>query len=200
MFDFVRGHAKQLSTAIPAPEPTINEGELLASLDLLLAGKYLSVPAGNSPLSHKIRQLADHLHDKTLSDAKRIVEVSIIGNEAVTASAEMMRDISKANSRAQAIAAAAEELVASVTEISRNADATNDEAYSAQQLADQGQQAADDAVKSMENGADGGYRITQLYTPAKNHPFDYESGSLLEQISPPISGPHLTAHAIDQYH
>jgi methyl-accepting chemotaxis protein len=61
----------------------------------------------------------------------------------------MMRDVSEVNSRSQAIAAATEELVASVDEISRNSTAAAEDARSAQATAAEAERAADQAVTAM---------------------------------------------------
>jgi methyl-accepting chemotaxis protein len=127
------------------------EALFLSSLEQLIAGKYLSVPEGDCPLSRKIHELARSLHAKAQDEAKMIVQSSVICSEAVTATAEMMRDAVQVDKRSQTIAAAAEELVASVEEISRSAEAASEDARSAQDLAEMGQRDADQAVSSMEN-------------------------------------------------
>ncbi len=153
MFSFRRLAPAQpaICEAANADETGLRTDQILRSLDLLAAGKYLSIPAGDCPISRKLRQLADSLHERGLAEAGRVVETSVQSTEAVTAAAEMMREVTEVDRRAQAIAAATEELVSSVHEISRNAGAASDAAQSAQRLAGVGQRAADQAVSSMEN-------------------------------------------------
>jgi methyl-accepting chemotaxis protein len=152
MFNFSKRAATVAAEASMsvAQAPALDHG-VDAALDLLLAGRYLSVPVGDTPLARKLHSLAQALHAQALSFTTQTVQVSVIGNEAVTATAEMMRDVTEVDGRAQAIAAATEELVASVQEISRNATSANDEAQAAQSRASEGQAAADQAVQSMEH-------------------------------------------------
>jgi methyl-accepting chemotaxis protein len=63
----------------------------------------------------------------------------------------MIRDTREVDNRTQAIAAAAEEMVASVNEINRNTDGASEEAIRVRAAADQGVQSADHAVATMEN-------------------------------------------------
>ncbi|MEK9672288.1 MAG: hypothetical protein VW268_07265 [Rhodospirillaceae bacterium] len=73
-------------------------------------------------MASAIKAVARTLQDRGLKTLKGMVNVSINLNEAVTKSAEMIRDTREVDSRSQAIAAAAEELVASVNEIARNTE------------------------------------------------------------------------------
>ncbi|MCA1940312.1 MAG: chemotaxis protein, partial [Caenispirillum bisanense] len=100
-------------------------------LDLLLAGRYLSVPEGTDAVTAKLKHLADTLHGRAVNEVKRVVAISITCAEAVTATAEMTRDVRDVDGRAQAIAAAAEEMVASVAEIARSTDAVAEDAAQA---------------------------------------------------------------------
>ncbi|MGE5506618.1 MAG: methyl-accepting chemotaxis protein [Actinomycetota bacterium] len=124
--------------------------EIEAALDLLLAGRYQSVPDGTCPVTTKIKAVARQLEGRALAELTRNVEMSMNINEAVTDTATMMRDISEVDSRSQAIAAAAEELVASVGEIARNSSSAADDAVSARSAAAEGQAAADQAVQTMQ--------------------------------------------------
>ncbi len=118
-------------------------------VDLILDGRYHSVPDGHCPISRKIKGMAVKLEERALAELKRNVEMSVNINEAVTDTAGMMRDVSEVDGRSQTIAAAAEELVASVGEISRNSDAAAADAAAAENAAAEGQRAADQAVATM---------------------------------------------------
>ncbi|MEW5727155.1 MAG: methyl-accepting chemotaxis protein [Pseudomonadota bacterium] len=120
-----------------------------AMLDMILEGRYASVPEGACPVGMKVKQLARTLEERALGELKRNVEMSVNINEAVTDTAGMMRDITEVDRRAQTIAAAAEELVASVGEIARNSEAAADDARAAQLAAAEGQRAADQAETTM---------------------------------------------------
>ncbi|HVI49783.1 MAG TPA: methyl-accepting chemotaxis protein [Candidatus Sulfotelmatobacter sp.] len=126
------------------------EAAILAALDLIEAGKFLSVPQGDCTVTRRLFSLARRLHDGALGETKRIVGVSIEVNEAICHIAEMIREASEVGNRAQTIAASTEELTTSVAEISKNSQATAEEAFAAQEVAHRGQIAADQAVASME--------------------------------------------------
>ena len=150
MLGWRRGNGAQSMVAAPAT-PEDRTAPLVAALDLLIAGKYLSVPAGDCAVSRKIHELAAALHAGALREAKTSVEGSVIASEAVTATADMMRDVVQVDRRAQAIAAATEQLVASVQEISRNATAATGDAGAVQGVAESGRRDAEQAVASMAN-------------------------------------------------
>ncbi|MGE5547339.1 MAG: methyl-accepting chemotaxis protein [Solirubrobacterales bacterium] len=118
-------------------------------LDLVLAGRYSAVPEGQCAISAKIKEMARKLEERALAELKRNVEMSVNINEAVTDTAGMMRDITEVDRRSQTIAAAAEELVASVGEIARNSESAAEDACAAQTAASEGQTAADQAVETM---------------------------------------------------
>ncbi len=136
-----------MTAAVPTAD---QQDSLIVALDLLIAGKYLSVPQGDGPLAAKIKELAGVMEARASAEMKRTVDMSIVANEAVTATAEMMRDVREVDTRSHGIAAASEQLVASVAEISRNSDAASEEARVAEEAASAGQQAADRAIATME--------------------------------------------------
>jgi methyl-accepting chemotaxis protein len=118
-------------------------------IDLILEGRYAAVPEGACPVGMKIKQMARALEERALAELKRNVEMSVNINEAVTDTAVMMRDIGEVDGRAQAVAAAAGQLVASVGEIARNSEAAAEDAQAAHSAAVTGQQATDHAVETM---------------------------------------------------
>ena len=127
------------------------DAAIIAALDLLEAGKYLSVPPGDCDVTRRLFALARRMHDNAINSTKRTVGISIEVNEAICHIAEMIREASEVGSRAQTIAASTEELTTSVSEISRNSQATAEDAFAAQAVAQRGQVAADQAVATMED-------------------------------------------------
>ncbi|TAN78390.1 MAG: chemotaxis protein [Magnetospirillum sp.] len=119
-----------------------------AAIDLVMAGRYGAVPDGDDPVSRKIKALSGRLEAEAKATLKLDVDLSVNINEAVTTAAGMMRDVREVDLRSQAIAAAAEELVCSVAEISRNSDAAAEDARAAQAVAAEGKAAADQAIRS----------------------------------------------------
>lgn len=141
---------------IASAEPTFAgdagmPSEWETAVDAMLAGAYGKVPAGSDSLGKKLRQLADQMAEQGLLEAKHIVDLSIVCAESVTGAAEMMRDINAVEANTHTIAAASEELVASVRDIaqtseSASADATNAQAVAARSLSDSAR-----AVESMQH-------------------------------------------------
>ncbi len=129
--------------------PAAQVAALEQAMDLILAGKYRAVPAGDCPLAAKLHDMAGRTEAMALDQLKLDVGLSMNVNEAVTDAVGMMRDVSEVNRRSQAIAAATEELVASVDEISRNSTAAADDARSARGTAADAERAADQAVTAM---------------------------------------------------
>ncbi|MBR9972165.1 methyl-accepting chemotaxis protein [Magnetospirillum sulfuroxidans] len=120
-------------------------------LDMILAGRYHSVPEGRCSVGKKIKAMAEQLEKRALGELKRNVEMSISINEAVTENAGMMRSVSEADRRSQTIAAAAEQLVTSVGQIAENSNGAAAEAQSAEIAALEGQKAAEQAVETMQS-------------------------------------------------
>lgn len=119
------------------------------ALEHLSSGTYSQIPDGEGVVG-AIKSVAKTLQGRGLKALKGMVSMSVNLNEAVTKSAEMIRDTREVDNRSQAIAAAAEELVASVNEIARNTEDAAGEAQNARNTADQGVAAADKAVAAME--------------------------------------------------
>ncbi|MBX9634246.1 MAG: CZB domain-containing protein [Magnetospirillum sp.] len=143
-----------ISSAVRLVVPEEDAGDqhlaaIEAMIDQILAGQYHSVPDGQCRLSRKIKDMARQLEGQALSLLKQNVGMSVNVNESVTQTATMMRDIGEVDRRSQAIAAASEEMVASVGEIARSSDSAATDARAAQQAAVSGQRAADQAVASM---------------------------------------------------
>ncbi|MFA7429514.1 MAG: methyl-accepting chemotaxis protein [Rhodospirillaceae bacterium] len=129
---------------------TVEAGNPEQAIDLLIAGKYMSVTDSSDPLGHKIYELAQALHKRARGELVRIVDMSVNANEAVTSTAEIMRAVREVDHRTHAIAAAADEMVASVKEIARNSDDAAADAALARDAAEAAREAGDNAVSTME--------------------------------------------------
>ncbi|MGE4281120.1 MAG: methyl-accepting chemotaxis protein [Magnetospirillum sp.] len=119
-------------------------------VDMIMAGRYLSVPEGQCPISQKIKDLAGRLEERALAELKRNVEMSVNINEAVTETAGMMRSVTESDRRSQTIAAAAEQLHTSVEQIAENSSAAAQQAQAAEATVEAGRQASEKAVRSMQ--------------------------------------------------
>ena len=148
---FFRGSQRARLVETPLRAAPIGEdvAALEHALDLLIEGKYLTVPKGDGPLSRKIKAAADAMHERGLRELRFVVDMSLNVNEAVTATAEMMRDIREVDARSQSIASASEEMVASVGEISTNSEAAARDAGEAEQFANQARTTVEEAVATM---------------------------------------------------
>ena len=86
--------AIRLGSKEVVPPPPVWNGEEPAiieqSLDLLLQGRYLSVPDGTGPLARKIKAVANFLHKCNQGHLQEVVGLSMAVSEAVTGSAGMM--------------------------------------------------------------------------------------------------------------
>ncbi|MBL6932429.1 MAG: CZB domain-containing protein [Rhodospirillales bacterium] len=85
-----------------------------------------------------------------LAQLKGLVGISIEANEALSAIAVLTRDINDVSHQSQSIAAATEEMVASVGTISTSSEAAAADATSASQAVEEGMSAAKQAVETMQ--------------------------------------------------
>ncbi len=85
-----------------------------------------------------------------LAQLKGLVGISIEANEALSAIAALTRDINDVSHQSQSIAAATEEMVASVGNISSSSEAAAVDANSASQAVEEGMFAAKQAVETMQ--------------------------------------------------
>lgn len=124
-----------------------NIDEALAQLE---AGEFIEVPEGTSNIGRKVRQVADKMMNFGGRSLARMVNVSIALNDAVIAAASMTRDVREVDHRTQSIAAATEEMVATVKDIASNSEAAAEEAEHAHEASRAGKSAADRSVTTME--------------------------------------------------
>ncbi|MTJ83567.1 MAG: chemotaxis protein [Telmatospirillum sp.] len=143
----VRRNGGDVAAITPA---LLDQDAILAAIDLLIAGRYRSVPEGSCRLSRKIRQLADHLHARSRKDAERVVSMSMNASQAVITAAEMMNDFADAKDKADDAAKAAQRLGSDMEEAAGEAMTAAREAAGTRKLAADGQQAADQAEAGME--------------------------------------------------
>jgi methyl-accepting chemotaxis protein len=85
-----------------------------------------------------------------LAQLKELVGISIEANEALGAIATLNREINEVSNQSQSIAAATEEMVASVGTISDSSDAAAADALNAGQAVEEGMTAATQAVETMQ--------------------------------------------------
>lgn len=123
---------------------------IVAALDALLAGDFSAVPQGDDEVSSKLRLLADKLQADGKDDLDSLVKLSVEVNETSVHSAHMLHNLRQVDEQAHGIAAAAEEMVATVDEIRRYGGNISDQAKDAQQATHQGAEAANLAVSQIQ--------------------------------------------------
>ena len=129
-----------------------NEGEDISKyIESLASGDYTCLPTGNDHLSSLIRNLAEQLQSRTLDSLDQCVSLSIEANETSIFSAQMLSSSRNVDNQAQGIAAAAEEMVATVKEIERYGMSIADQSREAQNVTIEGTKAVDEAMKGMDN-------------------------------------------------
>lgn len=124
-------------------------GLISNTLDLLLAGDFQNVPDGECDITGKLHQLAVISMKRATQNLERTVDMSITANAGVSKVAEMMRDIREVDGQSQSIAAAVEELAASVSNISDSAASAANEVENVAKSASVGMEAAENAKQTM---------------------------------------------------
>lgn len=121
----------------------------LQCIESLIQGNYSVTLAGSDTLSQKINELAMALCSQSSEEMSRVVAISVEANETATFSAHMLYNLRQVNDKAQTIAAAGEEMTATVAEIGKYGQNISEQAIQAQDATISGQQASADAKKQM---------------------------------------------------
>lgn len=129
------------------------------ALTLLREGRYQDVAEGRDWCTRALRELADVLQARARQDVQRVVDISVNANTALIATSEMIGHTRDVDARTQYAATAAEEMQATVTEISRGTGSIAAEAEDARKATDDALDAARGASAAME-------RITEAVTGA----------------------------------
>lgn len=147
-----RNGVEATRTDLPAHAPDGSSEErddLLACIEALSAGDYSVRPIGQSPLARGISKLAETLQRGTQSDLSRVVGLSVQASETATHAARMLASLRNVESRATGIAAAAEEMVASVHTIGQFGENISRQAQEAEQAVAAGLAATEAATAQM---------------------------------------------------
>ena len=149
---------------IPAPNADIQEdqvldvsdetaafhGDIKRCLHALLDGNYSIDPEHDDEISELLGKVAKKLSSSAQEEMGRVVKLSIEANETAIFSASMLSNLRNTDNQAQGIAAAAEELVATVKEISQYGENIAEQAKDAQQVTQLGSDASTQAVEGMQ--------------------------------------------------
>ena len=96
--------------------------DLLDAIELAIAGDYMRAPRGDDSLSRSISRLIADFRERSSATLTDMVEVSIAMNETSTMAARLQHFLSGVDAESQSIAAAAEEMAATVSEMGRHGE------------------------------------------------------------------------------
>lgn len=138
-----------------ANEPLAAQGRISARYRAVLADiiktRFDSVCDVEGEIGPDLEKLARHLQLESKADLEKTVALACNLAEEIIMAANMMRDVRNIDERAQAIAAAAEEMVVTGKEIERASDTASQETEKTAQSAVQGQKAAGKASEAMSS-------------------------------------------------
>lgn len=124
------------------------------NLQYLFNGEFQKINEGTCKYTTLIKQISDKNIDHVDRNLRRTVDMSITASKSVSGVAEMIRDISEVDNQTQSIAAAVEELAASVGSISESASGATNEIYHVAESAATGLDSARMAQTTMDEIAD----------------------------------------------
>ncbi len=124
---------------------------LIDCLQAAIDGDYTVVAPGNDELSHLVNVLIERLKYSTLDDLDRSVKLSIGTNEAAISSAQLMSGLKLVDEKAQSIAAAAEEMGASVLHIHKYGSDIARETHETRDVTQLGTAAVHESMMKMED-------------------------------------------------
>ena len=102
-------------TLSPAVDTSTHAAE--AALRALLAGNYQHTVEGGDTLSQLLREVLQHFATRGKEELRETVALSVEASETAILSARMLSALRKVDTQSQSIAAAAEEMVATVQSI-----------------------------------------------------------------------------------
>lgn len=132
-------------------QDTAGEGELATWLRALSEGNYLKTEASaQGELSSTVEELADRLQHSAMLQADAIVSVSVEANETGGGLARLLDASREVGRQTESMAAAIEEMVSSVAEISRASQLATESAHQVQSAAHDGVANVRSAAGQME--------------------------------------------------
>lgn len=123
---------------------------LVACIDAIIDGRLdVERPAAKDPLSDAIGRLLERLASSASRDLDRIVDLSIQGSETAISTARLLETSREVDKRTQSLAAASEEMVASIGQIRTTAQAATGDAAEMRASAERGMSTAGSASTAM---------------------------------------------------
>ncbi|MDO9562939.1 MAG: chemotaxis protein, partial [Bradyrhizobium sp.] len=131
-------------------ESEARDQALADCIDAITEGRLdVERPATQDRLSIAIGRLLDRLASSASRDLDRIVNLSIQGSETAISTARLLGTSREIDHRTQSLAAAGEELVASIAQIRATAQTASEDASEMRASAEQGMSTADSASAAM---------------------------------------------------
>ncbi len=125
--------------------------DIKCHLQNIIDNKLENLPSGDDDISILIRELAKKMQSHVMTEMSRCIDLSIEANETAIFSAKMLSDLREVDTQTQGIAAAAEEMVATVKEIERYGMSIADQAQEANEATKFGSSAVKNASENMSN-------------------------------------------------
>ncbi len=152
----------------------LKEAEIISLIDKIIAGNYVIQANSNDAISKKILELVAHLRARIGDGLSNIVDLSVRSTETSVFVIKLLDELRKVNGDTQTIAAAAEEMVATIKEIGNHGQNIADQAVGAQNATNEGSDASNHVVKKMHDISNAVSQTAQRVT-------------ILEQFSQKIS-------------
>jgi methyl-accepting chemotaxis protein len=142
--------AKSAEAAAQLADHEARDQALVACIDAIIDGRLdVDRPAAHDPLSDAVGRLLDRLASSASRDLDRIVNLSIQGSETAISAAHLLATSREVDSRTQSLAAASEELVASIGQIRTTAQTASGNAAAMRASAERGMSTATSASAAM---------------------------------------------------
>lgn len=123
---------------------------LLECIEAALKDDFSKLPSGAHDLERAIARLITRCQERSAGQLKDVVDVSVNLNETATMSANLLYDLKQVDHRTHDIAAAAEEMAATVDEIARHGEEISDGTRRAGVACDEARQAALETRTTMQ--------------------------------------------------
>ena len=138
-------------TPVSHTPETDSQQEIISCLKAAIAGDYTVEANGHDELSSLVNTLISRLKYSVLDDLDRSVKLSIGTNEAAISSAQLLSGLKLVDDKAQSIAAAAEEMGASVLHIHKYGSDIARETRETRQVTELGSAAVHESMLKMDD-------------------------------------------------
>lgn len=144
---------QELRVGLPASVSVQSHGsetdDLLDCIRLAINDDFTHEPKGTDELSQAIAALIRRCRDRSTSELDDVVKTSISVNETAAMSAKLLYDLRHIDGEAQGIAAAAEEMAATVNEVAQHGEEIRNNVRRANQASNISEDALTETSKSM---------------------------------------------------